>query len=93
VDYPCQRDIDPLTELKRRDVRASRFYGVRRLAKSYDASWSNGSGSSIADSNLDHVYAADHLKFKLFTRADGVRAEVDVRGWTSQPTAAAKDRG
>jgi len=92
LDYPYQRDIDPLTELKRWDVRASRYYGMRRLAKSYDASWSNGSGSTIADSNLDHVYAADHLKFKLFPRADGAKAEVDVRGWTSQPTAAAKDK-
>ncbi len=84
LDYPYQREIDPLTELKRRDVRVSRFYGVRRLAESYDASWSNNSRSSIADSNLDHVlYAADHLKFNLFPRADSVRAEVEVRGWTS----------
>lgn len=92
LDYPYQKDIDVVTELKRWDVRASRYYAMRRLTKSHDASWSNGSGSSIPDSNLDHVYAADHLEFKLFTRPDGTKAEVDVRGWTSQSTAAAKDK-
>ncbi len=65
---------------------------MRRLAKSHEASWSNGSSSSIPDSSLDHVYAANHLKFKLFPRPDGGKAEVDVRGWTNQPTLAAKDK-
>jgi hypothetical protein len=45
------------------DGRASQ-YDMRRLAKTHDASWSDGSGSSIPDSNLDHVYALNHLKFK-----------------------------
>jgi len=92
LDYPSQKEIDPLTELKKRDLRALRFYDMRRLVKAYDASWSNGPGSSIPDSNLDHVYAANHLKFKRFTRADGAKAEVDVRGWTNQTSAVAKDK-
>ena len=92
LDYPYQKDIDVLTELKKWDARASQYYDMRRLAKTHDASWSNGSGSSIPDSNLDHVYAANHLKFKLFTRPDGTKAEVDVRGWANQTTAAAKDK-
>ena len=45
------------------DGRASQ-YDMRRLAKTHDASWSDGSGSSIPDSNLDHAYALNHLKFK-----------------------------
>jgi hypothetical protein len=45
------------------DGRASQ-YDMRRLAKTHDASWSDGSGSSIPDSNLDPVYALNHLKFK-----------------------------
>ncbi len=32
------------------------------------------------------------MKFKLFPRPDGGKAEVDVRGWTNQPTLAAKDK-
>jgi endonuclease/exonuclease/phosphatase family metal-dependent hydrolase len=92
LDYPYQRAIDSLTELKKWDLRASQFYDMRRLTKTHDASWSNGSGSSIPDSSLDHVYASKHLKFTLFARPDGTQAEVDVRGWTNQPNAAAKDQ-
>ncbi len=58
LDYPYQRDINVVTELKKWDMRASQYYDMRRLAKIHDASWSNGSGSSIPDSNLDHVYAS-----------------------------------
>ena len=92
LDYPYQRTIDALTELKKWDSRASLYYDMHRLTKTHDATWSNGSTSTIPDSNLDHVYASKHLKFKMFTRADGANAEVDVRGWTDQPTAAAKDQ-
>jgi hypothetical protein len=28
----------------------------------------------------------------MFTRPDGAKAEVDVRGWTNQTTATAKDK-
>jgi endonuclease/exonuclease/phosphatase family metal-dependent hydrolase len=92
LDYPYQKDIDVATELKKWDAQASRYYDMRRLVKTRDASWSNGSGSSIPDSNLDHVYASNHLKFKMFSRSDGTQAEVDVRGWANQTTAAAKDQ-
>ncbi|MET0690505.1 MAG: endonuclease/exonuclease/phosphatase family protein [Candidatus Binatia bacterium] len=92
LDYPYQKAIDPLTELKKWDLRAAQFYDMRRLVKTHDASWSNGSGSSIPDSSLDHVYAAKHLKFTMFPRPDGTKAEVDVRGRTNQTTATAKDK-
>ena len=92
LDYPYQKDIDSPTELKKWDSRASQFYDMRRLTKTHDASWSNGSTSSIPDSNLDHVYAAKHLQFKMFNRPAGGTAEVDVRGWVNAASAAAKDK-
>ena len=33
--------------------RASVYYDMRRLSKTYDSTFSNGSGSSIPESNLD----------------------------------------
>ena len=67
-------------------------YKMRRLPKTHANSWSNGSGSSIPDSPLDHVFAADHLTFKTFTGEYGTPAEVAVRGWTDAATSAAKDK-
>lgn len=93
LDYPYNHDVPTADELKRWDSRASRFYDMRRLTKTHDFIWSNGSGSSIADSNLDHVYTSKHLQFKQFKRpADNAQVEVSVRGWVDQPTQAAKDK-
>jgi endonuclease/exonuclease/phosphatase family metal-dependent hydrolase len=92
LDYPYQQTIDALTELKKWDSRASLYYDMHRLTKTHETTWSNGSASSIPDSNLDHVYASKHLKFTMFTRADGIQAEVDVRGWTNQTTTVGKDQ-
>ena len=47
---------------------------------------SNGSSSRLKPSNLDHVVASDHLKFKQFNGAD-----VRVLGWPEEPTPAAQD--
>ncbi|MFO1425455.1 MAG: hypothetical protein U1F11_00470 [Steroidobacteraceae bacterium] len=93
LKYPFDRSIDPQLELKKWDQYAARAkIRMRRLAKTHDASWSNGSGSSMPDSNLDHVYAADHLQFRVFKRPlDGADANVSVRGWVDQPTTAKKD--
>ena len=92
LDYPYGKDIEPETELQRWDNRASRWYDTRRLAKTHEVSFSNGAGSSIPNGNLDHVYAAEHLRFKAFPASGGGSAEVSVRGWVDQPTQAAKDR-
>ena len=92
LDYPYQKDIDAATELKRWDNRASIYYDMRRLTKTYDVTFSNGSGSAIPDSNLDHVYASKHLTFREFNRPDGTKAEVDVRGWVDKTTQSAKDQ-
>ncbi|MBI3166426.1 MAG: hypothetical protein HYZ24_17205, partial [Chloroflexi bacterium] len=59
---------------------------MRLLSKSAPATWSNGSKSSIPDSNLDHVVAADHL---VFTQFDG--SDVSVRGWAEKKTTQEKD--
>jgi len=65
---------------------------MRRLSKTHGVTFSNGSGSSIPDSNLDHVYASKHLCFKMFPRPVGGKAEVAVRGWVDQKSVAEKDQ-
>ena len=93
LDYPYNNDIDSITELRRWDTRASKYYDMRRLTKTHDATWSNGSASSIPDSNLDHVYASKHLQFKQFNiPTSGTKADVEVRGWVDQTSPADKDK-
>jgi hypothetical protein len=58
---------------------------------SHDATWTNGTHSSIPPSNLDHVFASTNLNFKSFPRFDGGTAQVSVRGWVNQPTDTKKD--
>src|SRR5688500_1278355 len=59
---------------------------MRTLTKSKPFTWSNGSRSRLKPSNLDHVVAADHLKFKQFSGSD-----VRVVGWPEEPTPALQD--
>jgi len=93
LEYPYSHDVPAADELKRWDSRANRYYDMQRLTKTHNFTWSNGSGSSIPDSNLDHVYASKHLRFKHFNRpADNAQVEVSVRGWVDQPNQVAKDR-
>lgn len=93
LKYPFDRSIDALTELRKWDREAARVkYGMRRLAKTHDATWFNGSTSSLPPSNLDHVFASTNLRFKTFVRPDdGEDAEVAVRGWVDEGSAAKKD--
>ncbi|HEX2011307.1 MAG TPA: endonuclease/exonuclease/phosphatase family protein [Roseateles sp.] len=93
LDYPFGRGISADVELQKWDREAARArYGMRRLAKTHDFSWSNGSSSSIADSNLDQVFASANLRFRTFRRpADGQPAEVALRGWTEAATPAGRD--
>ena len=93
LKYPFSKSIDADLELKKADQYAAKAkINMRRLAKTHDASWSNGSGSSIAPSNLDHVFASMNLKFRPFSRPDGTQAEVSVRGWTTQASTLEQDR-
>jgi endonuclease/exonuclease/phosphatase family metal-dependent hydrolase len=59
---------------------------MRTLTKNKPHTWSNGSTSRLKPSNLDHVVAANHLKFKQFSGSD-----VRVLGWPEEPTPAAQD--
>jgi endonuclease/exonuclease/phosphatase family metal-dependent hydrolase len=84
--YPYKKDIDATIEITHLEKRTAK-YGMRPLKKSNSATWSNGSKSSIPDSNLDHVIASDHLKFKKISGN-----EVQLVGWPEQKSVAAKDK-
>lgn len=91
MEYPFDRSIDATVELKKWDKYANRkSISMRRLAKTQESSWNNGSSSSIPPSNLDHVYSSTNLEFKSF-QMDGAVANVSVRGWVDEPTDAKKD--
>jgi hypothetical protein len=93
MTYPFDRSIDASIELAKWDRYAARAkVGMRRLAKTHDASWSNGSTSSLPPSNLDHVYASTNLNFRAFKRSDGTEANVAMRGWVQQATPAGQDK-
>lgn len=91
--YPFNKDIAADIEIKKWDKYASKAkIQMKRLVKTHDVSWTNGSGSSIPASNLDHVFASTNLNFKTFPRADGSGpAEVSLRGWVNEPTPAKQD--
>jgi len=74
---------DELTKLEKQAKKRK----LRLLKKSAPATWSNGSKSSIPPSNLDHVMAADHLKFTSFNGN-----EVSVRGWANQISTKLQDQ-
>ncbi|HYJ16754.1 MAG TPA: endonuclease/exonuclease/phosphatase family protein [Candidatus Limnocylindria bacterium] len=93
MKYPFDRSILADVELKKWDNYAARpTIAMRRLKKSHDATFFNGSTSSFPPSNLDNVYASKNLRFKTFSHATtGTPVEVDVRGWVNEPTDAKKD--
>jgi endonuclease/exonuclease/phosphatase family metal-dependent hydrolase len=93
LEYPFDRDIEPAIELKKWDKYGTRTrIQMRRLVKTHDATWFNGTTSSFAPANLDHVFASSNLKFRKFVRpGDGGEAHVSVRGWVNEPTDAKKD--
>jgi hypothetical protein len=84
--YVKGKSISPEVEIEKLGKRAKRS-SMRFLSKDAPATWWNGSKSSMAPSNLDHVVAADHLEFKLFGNA-----EVTVRGWPKESATAKQDQ-
>jgi hypothetical protein len=88
LDYPyTDHDISSdqeINELKRRAAHHSKK--MRVLEKSHEYSFYNGSKSRLPKSNLDHVVAADHLRFKPFGGS-----EVDLRGWPTIESVAEQD--
>lgn len=78
MEHPYGKSIDPETELRKWDEDECKQYNMRRLKKSHNLTYMSCDGSEQGD--YDHVFAAEHLKFKKF--GDW---EVDVRGWVSEP--------
>jgi endonuclease/exonuclease/phosphatase family metal-dependent hydrolase len=91
MDYPYKRDIESDIELKKWVTRAKQYYGMRRLGKTFNKTWYGGSSSSIEPGDLDHVFAANHLKFTVFKNNNDADVEVDVRGWVDEKNSADKD--
>ena len=77
--YPFKSEIIVDFELRKLDS-GSKKVKMTRLRKNKPHTWWNGPGA-LPPSNLDHVVAASHLKFKQFGGAD-----VDVRGWPELET-------
>jgi Endonuclease/Exonuclease/phosphatase family len=93
LKYPFDREIDAATELRKWDRYGERkAINMRRLGKTHPNSWSNGSGSRIKPSNLDHVYSTENLSFGSFAAQDGTPVEVALRGWPELATEAEQDR-
>jgi hypothetical protein len=87
LKYPYKKDIKDDVEMKRWNDRASRYYGMVNLEKTSDVTWWGGTGSSYDPAELDHVFAANNIKFKKFHGKD-----VDVRGWVNETTDAKKTK-
>ncbi len=64
-------------------------YGMVRLKKDHSATFFNGSKSKYPPSDLDHVFAADHLKFEPVKNGNG--ALVHVGGWAELTSVTKKD--
>ena len=91
MDYPFQKSIEPKFELKKWDSAGKKTFGMRRLGKTSEVTWSSLSTSKLGRSNLDHVYAAEHLKFTKFKDALNEDVEIAVRGWVDEESESEKD--
>ena len=85
--YRTQNDISQEREI---EVINTKFKSrkMTALKKSHPHTFFNGSGSVYPPSNLDHVFAADHI---TFADVGTTNAKVFVGGWALQPTDANKD--
>jgi hypothetical protein len=81
-EYVSGKDISAEVEIEKLKKMTAR-YKMRVLAKDSPASWWNGPESSLPPSNLDHVIAANHLKFTKFGDA-----EVSALGWPKEASPA-----
>jgi hypothetical protein len=89
MDY-VSRDHDIPGEDEIRAVISNfRRRGMMEVPKSHPTTFSNGSESDLPDSNLDHVFAADHLEDN-FTGIGG-GSVVRVGGWAELDSQHARD--
>lgn len=84
MKHPYERDIDAETELRKWDDEECKKYNMRRLKKSHHLTYRSCDGKQEGD--FDHVYVAEHLNFTKFGNA-----EVDVRGWITEPEGVQKE--
>lgn len=83
-----KKDISGKEEIDRLAKRlGNQSVGMRILPKSRSVTYWPGSRSSYPKGNLDHVIAANHLKFKQFNGTS-----VSVRGWVDEATPLQKDQ-
>ena len=80
-DIPAEEEVQRL-----RKRLAHKSVCMKVLDKSHEATYWPGSHSRYEPGDLDHVVAAEHLKFKDF---GGV--SIDVRGWVNESTDTGKD--
>lgn len=81
------KDISGDEEIERLRKRlAAKSVRMKLLSKTYEGTYWPGTNSSYPISNLDHVVAADHLKFKSFSGKD-----IKVTGWVGEETDAKRD--
>jgi hypothetical protein len=79
------KDVSEAEEIARLKIRAEKK-AMSLLEKNATATFWPGSSASFSPSNLDHVVAAKHLKFRSFGGKP-----LDVRGWPQEPTDAKRD--
>lgn len=83
--YNNVTDFDGAQELAFVENRMSAAVnGMRLLSKTHNETWWNGK-DNWQTSDLDHVFAADHLNFRSFSGAD-----IEVSGWVNKTTDNAK---
>jgi hypothetical protein len=85
MNYPFQKGIEAPYEIKKLEDDAKKA-GMRRLIKDKPCTWRGMVKNKIADSDLDQVVAAEHLKFKKYGNVS-----VTVKGWPELKTEAEKD--
>jgi endonuclease/exonuclease/phosphatase family metal-dependent hydrolase len=91
MDYPFQKNIEPKFELQKWDKIGKKTFGMQRLRKTSEETWSSLSTSKLGKANLDHAYVAEHLKFTKFKNTANEEAEIDVRGWVNEKSDSEKD--
>lgn len=81
------KDLSGEEEIARLTKRlASKSVGMRLLSKTHEGTYWPGTNSRYPVSNLDHVAAAEHLKFKQFSGKD-----IKVSGWVDESSNNKKD--
>ena len=79
--YNNVTDFDGAQELAFVENRMSAAVnGMKLLTKTHTKTWWNGK-DNWQPSNLDHIFAADHLQFKSLSGAD-----IEISGWVDKTT-------